>query len=68
MLQRPVIRPAGKDFVDRGVMDRIGAVRGFRDRQTLSLHAGIEHLQDQIEDAVIAEFTLGPTPRDRQVR
>ena len=59
LLKGTVIRPAGKDFVDGGVVDGIGAIRGLRDRQTLPLHAGVEHPQDQIEDTVIAELTLG---------
>lgn len=32
-----------------------------RHGQTLPLHAGIEHPQDEVEDVVIAEFALGPT-------
>ena len=68
LLQRTVVRPAGKDFVDGGVVDGIGAIRGLRDRQALPLHAGVEHPQDQIEDTVIAEFTLGTTFRHGEVR
>ena len=48
-------------------MNGIGSVRCFRYRQTLPLHAGVEHPQDQIEDTVIAQFTLGPTPRHGEV-
>ena len=43
-------------------MDGIRAVGRLREGQTLPLHAGVEHPQDQIEDTVIAKFTLGPGP------
>jgi hypothetical protein len=68
LLQRTVIRPAGDDFVDGGGVNSIGAVGRFRDRQTLPWHTGVEDLQNQIEDAVIAEFTPRPTPGHRKVR
>jgi hypothetical protein len=49
-------------------VNSIGAVGRFRDRQTLPWHTGVEDLQNQIEDAVIAEFTPRPTPGHRKVR
>ena len=33
----------------------------LRYRQTLPLHAGVEHPQDEVEDTVITEFAPGPT-------
>jgi hypothetical protein len=68
MLQRTIVRPAGKDFVDGGIMDDMGVVRRFRHGQTLPWHAGIEHPPDEVEDVVIAEFAPGATFGYREVR
>ena len=43
-------------------MDGIGAVRRFRHRQTLPLHAGVDDPQNQIEEVMVAEFAPGPAP------
>jgi hypothetical protein len=60
--------PFGKDFVDRGVVDFGFAALVFGHGQALPLHTGVEHPQDEVEDAVIAEFALGPTSGDGEVR
>jgi hypothetical protein len=39
----------------------------FGQGQTLPLHAGVEHPQDEVEEAVIAEFALGATPGHGEV-
>ena len=56
--QRPVIRPFGKDFVDGRIVDGRLALGIVRHGQTLPLHAGVEDPQDEIEDAIIAQFAL----------
>ena len=37
-------------------------------RQALPLHACVEHPQDEVEDAMIAEFAPRPTPGHGKVR
>ena len=56
-----IIGPLGEDFVDRGVVDfsLTVTIRGYG--QGLPLHTSIEDLQDEVEDAKIAEFALGST-------
>jgi hypothetical protein len=61
MFQRTIVGPSGKDFVDSGVMDCIRAVGRSRYRQTLPLHAGVEHPQDKVEETMVAEFAPGST-------
>src|SRR5947209_2135517 len=56
--QRPIIGPSGKDFVDSRVVNRWFALGVFRDRQTLPLHPGVEHPEDEVKDPVIAQFAL----------
>ena len=68
MLQRTIIGPTSKDFVDGGVRDGMGAIRRFRYGQTLPLHAGVEDPQEEVEGVVIAEFALGPTFGHAEVR
>ena len=51
-------------------IENIGLIilkRPLRDRQTLPWHAGVEDPQDEVEDAVIAEFALGATPGHGEV-
>ena len=40
----------------------------FRNGQTLPLHPGIEHPQDEVKDAMIAQFALRPPLGHREVR
>ena len=66
--ERPVIGPLGKDFVDGRVMDSWVAIRVFRHGQTLPLHPGVEHPQNEIKDAMIAQFALWTALGHREVR
>jgi hypothetical protein len=61
MFNRAVIGPFGKDFVDGGIVDFGLAIAVFGHGQTLPLHARIEHPQDEVEEAMIAEFAPGST-------
>ena len=69
LIERAIVGPSGEHLVNGRVMDHDGAVStGPRHGQALPLHIRIEHLQDQIEDAVIAEFAFPPAPGHRQMR
>src|SRR5262245_2516477 len=57
--ERPITGPFGKDFVDRRVVDGWLPIRVCGDGQTLPLHTCIQEPQDEVEDAMIAQFTLG---------
>ena len=63
-----IIGPFGKGFVDGAIVDLSLAIALFGHGQALSLHTGVEHPQDEIEESVIAEFALGSTLWHRQVR
>jgi hypothetical protein len=52
--ERPVIRPFGKDFGDRRVVDGQLPIGVCRDGQALPLHARIQNPQDEVKDAIIA--------------
>src|SRR5215831_18933563 len=56
LLERPVIQPFGKGSVDAGVVNVWFASGVFRNGQAFPLHAGIEDPQDEVEQAMIAEF------------
>jgi hypothetical protein len=56
--QRPIIGPFGKDFVHGRVVNGRLALGVVRHGQTLPLHPGVEDPQDEIEDAIIAQFAL----------
>jgi hypothetical protein len=47
--ERPIIGPFSKDFVDGRVMDGRVTIDVFRYGQTLPLHPGVEHPQDEIK-------------------
>ena len=66
--KRPVIGRFGKDFVDRRVVDGRLAMGIFRYRQALPLHARIQDPQDEVKDAVIAQFALRASLGHREVR
>ena len=51
--ERPIIGPFGKDFVDGRVVDGRLALGVLRHGQTLPLHPGVEHPQDE---EVVASF------------
>src|SRR5262249_31109721 len=56
--ERPIIGPLRKDFVDGRVVDGRLAWGVCRHGQTLPLHPGVEHPQDEVKDAIIAQFAL----------
>src|SRR5215471_18947663 len=56
--QRPIIGPLRKDFVDGRVVNGRFAIGLCRDGQALPLHAGVEHPQNQVKNAIIAQFAL----------
>ena len=59
--ERPVIRPFGKDFVDGRIVDGRLALGVLWYGQALPLHPGVEHPQDEVKDAIIAQFALRST-------
>ncbi len=56
--ERAIISPFGKDFVDGRVVNSRLALRVVWNGQALPLHPRIKHPQNEIEDAVIAQFAL----------
>src|SRR5262249_24548335 len=66
--QRPIIRPFRKDFVDRRVVDRRCPIGVSGHRQALPLHPRVEEPQDEVKDAVVAQFALRPALGHREVR
>ena len=68
LFKRSIVGPFRESFVDCCVMDSRLSVGCPWDRQGLPLHACVEHPQDEVEDAMIAEFTPRPPPGHRQVR
>ena len=58
--ERAIIRPFGKDFVDGRVVNGRLALGVVRHGQALPLHPGVEHPQDEVKDAIIAQFALWP--------
>src|SRR5262249_20600600 len=66
--QCPIIGPSGKDFVDGRIVNGWLAIGLCRDGQALPLHARIQDPQDEVEDAVIAQFALRSTLGPREVR
>src|ERR1700691_5524094 len=68
LLERAIVSPFREHLVDRRVVDQGGPVAGSGHWQALPLHTRIEDPQDQIEDAMIAQFAFRPAHRHRQVR
>ena len=68
LIERAIIGPSGEYFVDGRVMDHGGPVTGTRHCQAFPLHTCIEHPENQIKNAVIAEFAFRPAPGHREVR
>ena len=50
--ERPIIGPLRKDFIDGRVVDGRLALGVCRHGQTLPLHPGVEHPQDEVKDLV----------------
>src|SRR5207245_9067823 len=66
--ERPVIRPFRKDFVDGRIVDGRLASGVLWYGQALPLHPRVEPPQDEIKDAMIAQFALGSTLGHGEVR
>jgi hypothetical protein len=60
LIERAVVRPFGERFVDCRVVDHGGPVACSGYRQAFLLHTRVDYPQDQIEDAVIAQFAFRP--------
>ena len=56
--KNPIIRPFGKDFVDGRVVNGGFPSGVCWHGQALPLHPGIEDPQDEVKDAIIAQFAL----------
>ena len=68
LIERAIVGPFCKHLVDGRVVDQGGPVARIGYRQALPLHTRVEDPQDQIEDAVIAQFAFRPAPGHREVR
>src|SRR6266702_4263004 len=66
--ERSIIRPFGKDFVDGRVVNGRLALGVVWYGQALPLHPCIEHPQDEVKDAIIAQFALRSPLGHREVR
>src|SRR4029434_2924886 len=66
--ERAIIRPFGKDFVDGRVVNGRLALGVVWDAQALPLHPRLTHPQNEVEDAVIAQFALRSPLGHREVR
>jgi hypothetical protein len=56
--ERAITRPFRKDFVDGRVVNGRLALRVVWNGQALPLHPGVEQPQDEVKDAIIAQFAL----------
>src|SRR5262247_4721824 len=65
--ERAIISPFGKDFVDSRVVNSRLALRVVWNGQALPLHPGVEHSQDEVKDAIIAQFALWSPLGHREV-
>src|SRR5262249_833841 len=65
--QRAIIGPFGKDFVDGRVVNHWFALGVLRYGQTLPLHPGVEHPEDEVKDPAIAQFALRSPLGHREV-
>jgi hypothetical protein len=65
--ERSIIDPFGEDAIDGRIVNGGFALRVVRDGQALPLHPRVEHPQDEIEDAVLAEFALRAPLGHREV-
>ena len=66
--ERAIIRPFGKDFVDGRIVNGRLALCIVWNGQALPLHPRIKHPQNEVEDAVIAQFALRSPLGHREVR
>jgi hypothetical protein len=68
LLERPIIGPFGKGSVDIGVVNVRLASGTFRDGQALPLHPRIHHPQNEVKEAMIADFAPRTALGQREVR
>ncbi len=68
LLERAVVSPFREHLEDGRVVDQGGPVGRSGYWHALPLHTRIEDPQDQIENAMIAQFTFRPTAGHRKVR
>ena len=68
LVERAVVGPFREHLVDGRVVDQGGPVGRPGYWHALPLHTRIEDPQDQIENAVIAQFAFRPTHGHREVR
>src|SRR2546429_9742559 len=68
LLERPIIGPFGKGSVDIRIVDFRLAMNVFRNEQAFPWHPRIEHPEDEVKEAMIADFTRRATFRHREVR
>src|SRR5262245_35497049 len=68
LTQQSIIGSSTKDFVHGRIVNSRCPMSVCRHGQALRLHAGVEHTQNEIKDAVIAQFALGTALRHREVR
>jgi hypothetical protein len=68
LFKRAIVGPFDEDPVDGRVVDSGFAIAFPGHWQALPLHACVEHPQNEVEDAMIAEFTPRPPPRHGKVR
>ena len=68
LLERAVVSPFREHLIDGRVVDQVGPVGRSGYWHAFPLHTRIEDSQDQIEDAVIAQFAFRPAHGHREVR
>jgi hypothetical protein len=66
--QRPLRGPFGEDAIDGRIVNGGFPIGVLRYGQTLPLHPGVEDPEDEIKDAMIAQFALRPVLGHREVR
>jgi hypothetical protein len=68
LLERPIIGPFGKRSVNVDVVNVRPASGTFRDWQALPRHPRIQHPQNEVKEAMIADFAPRTAPGHREVR
>ena len=64
--ERAIIGPSGKDFVDGRVVNGWLSIGVCRNGQALPLHPRIQDPQDEVKNAVIAQFEQLPKNLSRK--
>ena len=66
--ERPIIGPFGKDFVDGRVVNRGFALGVLRYGQTLPLHPGVEHPEDDVPFTTQTCLSFDVIPYGQNIR